>query len=56
MGRTEKKPDDRKKARTISMTNNEWGHLKRLATNAGKEISQFVIEKLKIKNEPVKES
>lgn len=47
MGRKQKPTEEKKKARTISMTNAEWEQVKDMAGD--KEISTFIIEKLKIK-------
>lgn len=54
MPRPEKSLEERKKPRTISMTDNEWAYLKYIARKAKKDISEYIIDKLKIKNEPVK--
>lgn len=48
MGRKEKPLEEKKKARTISMTDDEWNQVKEKAGD--KEISAFIIEKLKIKS------
>jgi hypothetical protein len=47
MGRKEKSDKDKKKARTISMTDAEWEQLKAIVGD--KEISASIIDKFKIK-------
>ncbi len=47
MGRKIKAEKDKKKARTISMTDFEWEQLRAMAKDS--EMSSFIIDKLKIK-------
>lgn len=51
MARPKMNPLNKKRSRGISMTDNEWAHLKKMANN---EVSVYVIEKLGISNEPIK--